>query len=181
MLEPWGFVELSFDDANNGRAEWSTVRQGFASGTMPLRRLSSVTPPTAGESSNARIAACHSGTWYNTAQSGHGLQVQVTGEGASRRLLAVWYAFANDKPRWLIGDGAIVGDTATLNMVTTSGADFPPDFRATDVVSQPWGTLTFRAIDDDSARIEWSSSLAGFSNGSMDLSRLTSIRNRDCN
>ena len=179
-LERWGDVVLSFDDANSGRARWTTSYPGFANGEMPLARLSALATTQPGESANARIAACHSGTWFNTSQGGHGLMVQVTGEGAARRLLAVWYAHARTQQRWLIGDGPIVGDSATLPMITTRGGRFGAAFRPDDVVRDNWGTLTFRAIDANRARIEWSSSAEGFSSGSLDLSRLTLVRAHGC-
>ncbi|HET9485731.1 MAG TPA: hypothetical protein VFO79_17340 [Xanthomonadales bacterium] len=179
-LQRWGEVTLTFDDANTGRARWTTGMPGYADGEMPLARLSSLSPRVPGELADARIAACHSGTWFNTAQGGHGLMVQVSGTGAERRLLAVWYAHARTQQRWLIGDGPIVGDSATLSMITTRGGAFGTAFDPDTVVREPWGTLTFRAIDADHARIEWSSTVEGFGSGALDLSRLTLVRGLAC-
>lgn len=179
-LQRWGDVTLSFDSADAGRARWSTSFAGYASGEMPLARLSSLSPRIPGELAQARIAACHSGTWFNASQGGHGLMVQVVGTGSERRLLAVWYAHSRAQQRWLIGDGPIVGDTATMSMITTRGAAFGTAFDPTTVVREAWGTLTFRAIDADRARVEWTSTAEGFSSGSLDLTRLTLVRGLAC-
>ena len=178
-LEPWGEVELQFQDRDRGTARWTTSQAGFSNGEMPLQRL---TQPAAadGLSPNGRITACHSGTWYDPAQNGHGLMVEVAGSGDSRQVLAVWYAFLDGKQRWLIGQGPVVGDTAELQVITAQGGDFPPDFSAGAVQRQPWGTLRFTAIDGDSARLQWTSTMPEFGIGMLNLTRLTSILGRTC-
>lgn len=178
-LQPWGEAVLRFDDRDHGSASWTTHVAGFADGSMPLARL---TRPAqaAGESPVARVAACHSGTWYNAQQSGHGLMVEVLGEPDARQLLAIWYTYLDGSQRWLIGTGPVTGDHADVAMLITRGGRFPPAFNAASVVREPWGTLTFRAIDGDHAHIDWNSSYAGFNDGSLDLVRLTAQLGRAC-
>ena len=178
--EAWGEVELSFDDRDRGRARWTTSYPGYASGEMPLVRL---TEPAAGDGPAASegIAACHAGTWYNPAQDGHGLMLQVVGTAASRQLLAIWYVYQDGVQRWLVGQGPIAGDSATLDLVSTRGGGFPPAFDPAQVVREAWGTLRFTAIDADRARIDWNSTQAGYGTGSMELRRLSSLYGNACN
>jgi len=178
--ESWGEVELRFDDRDRGRARWTTSYPGYASGEMPLSRL---THPAAGDGTGAtaRIAACHAGTWYNPAQDGHGLMLQVVGAPESRQLLAIWYVYQDGAQRWLVGQGPVVGDSATMDLVSTRGATFPPAFNPAQVVREAWGTLRFTAIDGDRARIEWNSVAPGYGAGSMELRRLSSLYGNACN
>jgi photosystem II stability/assembly factor-like uncharacterized protein len=179
VREPWGTVTLEFTDASHGNAAWTTSYPGYNNGSMPLVRL---TQPATGpnESPNGTIAACHSGSWYDPAQSGHGLFVEVLGDPGTRSLLAVWYAYLDGAQRWLIGTGPVVGDHAAMDMVVTQGAGFPPAFDPATVQRVPWGTLTFQGIDANHARIDWNGLLPGYGSGGLDLTRLTSQYGREC-
>ena len=177
-VQPWGELVLSFSDVQHGSAAWTSSYVGFNNGSMPLSRLT--TPAVALDSVTGGIAACHAGAWYDPAQSGHGIFIEVLGSGANRSLLAIWYAYLNGEQRWMTATGPIIGNSATLAATITSGADFPPAFNASDVVRAPWGTMTFTAIDASHASWQWNSSVAGFGSGSMNLTRLTSLSGREC-
>jgi hypothetical protein len=81
---------------------------------------------------------------------------------------------------WLLGSGPVHGDQATLPMTITRGGRFPPNFNPASVVRQPWGSLNFRVIDSQNARMEWQSSLPGFSNNGLDLVRLSTLLGHAC-
>ncbi len=179
VIEPWGEVELAFDDRDHATARWTPTYAGYSSGSMPLTRLAGPAPAD-GASGAGAIGACHTGTWFNAQAGGYGLQVEVLGSGAARDLLLVLYTYLDGRPRWLIGQGPIAGDTATLSVVTTEGGRFPPGADAASVRTQNWGTLTFRAIDANRARIDWTSTLPGFAAGGVDLTRLSSTLGRAC-
>ena len=182
-VEPWGEVEFDFDNADQFQASWTpnatNQAAGYSAGTLPFTRLSAPAPADT-VSPSSGISACHSGAWYNLAQPGHGFTVEVLGSGESRQLLAAWYVHLNGQSYWLIGQGPVTGDTATLDMLSLSGGQFPPLFDADAVVREAWGTLNFTAIDADNAHIAWSSQRPGFSSGELDLSRLTSTLGRPC-
>ena len=146
---------------------------------MALSRLSSLAPADT-LSPIAQLTQCHSGSWFNPSQSGHGLQIEVLGAGNARQMVAVWYTFLDGKQRWLIAQGPIVGDSASLSAITTTGGDFPPNFNPANVVSQPWGTLRLRAIDGDHLQLEWNSSLPDFGSGALALTRLTGPAGHAC-
>ena len=179
VIEAWGEVELTFDDRDHLTARWTPTYAGYTSGSMPLTRLAG--PSAAdGASGTGSIGACHTGTWFNAGAGGYGLQVEVLGSGASRELLLILYTYLDGRPRWLIGQGPITGDRANLAVVTTNGGSFPPNASPANVVTQDWGTLTFRAVDANHARIDWNSTLPGFTAGGVDLTRLSSTLGRGC-
>ncbi|HET7844022.1 MAG TPA: hypothetical protein VFL14_07725, partial [Xanthomonadales bacterium] len=177
-IEPWGTLTLEFTDADHGTATWSTAYAGFSNGSMSFERLAGVAQ---GTTPGAGISACTSGSWLNAQQPGHGLQVEAIGPPEARQLLVVWYAYLDGAQRWFIGNGPIVGDTATVPMVSTRGGQFPPNFDPATVVRDNWGTLTFRAIDANRARIDWDAVQPGYTDGGLDLVRLSSLRGYACN
>ena len=56
----------------------------------------------------------------------------------------------------------------------------PPNFDPNAVVRDPWGTLTFRVVDDNRARIDWDAIEARYGDGGQDLVRLSSLRGHAC-
>ena len=72
------------------------------------------------------------------------------------------------------------GDQATLTMTITRGGQFPPNFDPASVVRETWGTLSFQGIGSQTARMQWQSSRAGFSNGALDLVRLSTLLDKAC-
>lgn len=175
-VEPWGEVLLRFSSRDQGSATWTTTRQGFTNGSMPLSRLTGIGGNTVG----TNLSACHSGTWYQPSQNGHGLQAQVIGSGNQQQLVAIWFTYLNGQQVWLLGAGPVQGNQATLPMTITRGGQFPPNFNAANVVREPWGSLTFRVVDSQTARMEWQSGVAGFSSGGLDLVRLTTLLGNAC-
>ena len=178
QLQPWGEVLLDFSSRDQGTATWTTNMPGFSNGSMALSRISRLSGSVS--SASAGLSACHSGTWYNAGQNGHGLQVQMIGAPGSQQLVVIWFAYLNGQQRWLLGVGPVVGDQANLAMTITRGAQFPPNFSAGDVIREPWGTLSFRSLDGQNARIEWNSSLPGYGSGGLDLTRLTTLLGKSC-
>lgn len=170
--EPWGELVLRFDSADQGHAEWTTSRPGFASGGMPLTRLTRLGAGTPG------FNRCRSGTWYQPSQNGHGLQWQVL-DGASPQLLAVWFAYLDGRQRWLFGTGPIDGNRAQLTMTSFRGAEFSP-FNPASVVREAWGTLEITTLGENNARIQWQSTQTGYGSGQLDLERLTALLGASC-
>ncbi len=175
IVDAWGEVELRFSDKDHGSATWTTTHPGFVSGSMPLTRLTSIAT-----GSDGNLSACYSGTWYQPTQAGHGLQVQLIGAPGSRQLVAIWFTYLNGRQVWLLGTGPVQGDQATLAMTITQGGQFPPNFNAASVVRENWGTLTFEGLGSQIARAQWQSTRPGFSNGGLDLVRLTTLLDKGC-
>lgn len=173
----WGTLSLRFDSSDSGTAQWSPTAPGFNSGSARLQRLTR--PGTRTDPST--LSACHSGSWFQPGQGGHGLQVGVLDDDQGGQLMfAIWFHYLGGKPGWLLGVGPVRGDHADLEMQLTAGADFPPEFESGDVQFTDWGQLRFSVRGADHARIDWSSVLPGYGEGSLELQRLTTLAGLAC-
>ncbi len=92
------------------------------------------------------ITAGFTGTWYDPAQSGHGIFIEVLPDD---RMLAWWFTFTPDgtQQAWFGNLGTIDGDTATVAAVQTEGGRWIPNFDPSNVTQPAWGTLTFQFTD----------------------------------
>lgn len=177
-LQRWGTLTLEYAGRDAMAARWQASLPGFGDGALSLTRLTLAANDA--DAPAGRIAACHSGSWYDAANPGHGLQLEVLGTGVTRTASLVWYVFQGGEQRWLIGQGPIAGDTARIALHSARGAQFPPAFDPADVALTPWGELTFTAIDADRARIAWAPTQPGYAPGALELVRLTSLLGRRC-
>ena len=116
-----------------------------------------------------------SGLWYNSLQSGHGLQVEVISLNNRATLLASWYAQHNGETIWLTGLGSLNKGIADIELIITSGTSFPPLFNSSDVVREVWGNLHFDFTDLNHTQIDWQTSYDQFESGSLTLNRLTQL------
>ena len=103
------------------------------------------------------IDASFTGSWFDPAQSGHGLMLEVLPDN---RLLALWFAFdpAGDQQSWFGGVGTYSGNTATITDVALpTGGRWIPNFNPNTIVRNPWGTLTFTFTDHDHGKVDFNS------------------------
>jgi hypothetical protein len=134
--------------------------------------------------SGAGLSAGFTGAWYDAANPGHGLVLEVVGPitpGGPDRLYATWYTYSNfGAQQWIYGVGDIVGNTVHMDAFTTTGALFPPLFASTQVRTSPFGTLDFNFSSCNTGTLTFSSSRAEFTSGSLTLTRLTQIKDQSC-
>jgi hypothetical protein len=112
------------------------------------------------------------GAWYDPAQSGHGLFVEVLSES---RFYAAWFAFnpTGTAQAWFTGVGTYSGNTATIIAVgQPTGGRWIPNFDPNQIVRNAWGTLTFTFTDCNHGTVDFTS-VRGYGAGSMNLTRLT--------
>jgi hypothetical protein len=112
------------------------------------------------------------GAWYDPAQSGHGLFIEVLPNNA---ILAWWFTFSSAGDQsWFGGVGNITGTTATISQVLqTTGGKWIPNFDPSKTTNIPWGTLTFTFTDCNHGRVDFNSTVPGYAAGFMNLTRLT--------
>lgn len=125
------------------------------------------------------ITAGFTGAWYDPAQSGHGLFVEVLSDN---RFQAAWFAFdtSGKNQAWFTGVGTYNGNTATISdVVLPTGGRFIPNFDPAAVVRNRWGSLTFTFTDCNHGRVDFTS-VAGYGSGSMNISRLTQPAGLTC-
>jgi len=118
------------------------------------------------------IGPGHTGSWYDPAQSGHGLLIEVLSDN---RFYAAWFTFnpAGTQQAWFTGAGTYSGNTATITEVEQpTGGRWIPNFDPSQVVRNAWGTLSFTFTDCNHGRVDFNS-VAGYGTGSMNLTRLT--------
>ncbi len=59
--QAWGELTLRFTNKDAGRALWTTSYPGYASGEMPIQRLTQ--PASSYDPTSNQIASCHAGSW----------------------------------------------------------------------------------------------------------------------
>lgn len=126
-----------------------------------------------------RLTSRMSGSWYNPAESGHGISLEVIGPDL---LLVYWYTFdpAGD-PLWLIAMGEYHGQgLASLQAERVSGGLFPPSFDPGQIELHHWGELEIEFDDCSRATLRWLPDDPAYSDGEMPLERLTRNLGHDC-
>jgi hypothetical protein len=122
--------------------------------------------------SSGTIDSTFTGAWYDPAQSGHGLFVEIL---PGNRVYVGWMTFnpAGTEQAWFVGVGTYTGNTATITpVILPTGGRWIPNFDPHQIVNNVWGTLMFTFTDNDHGKVEFSSAL-GYGSGSMSLTRLT--------
>ncbi|MEP7041862.1 MAG: plastocyanin/azurin family copper-binding protein [Dokdonella sp.] len=134
--------------------------------------VTAATPPA-----TVPITGAFSGAWYDPAQSGHGIIMEVLGGAtpADNLLAAYWFTFTPDgtQQAWFGGIGPIVGGSAVVSANQTTGGRWIPNFDPATIVNNPWGTLTFSFTDCNHGRVDFASTIPGYASNHMDLVRLT--------
>ena len=125
------------------------------------------------------IGSGFTGAWYDPAQSGHGLFVEVLPDN---RLFVGWFTFnpAGTEQAWFVGTGTYSGNTATITPVQPAhrwalDSNFNPD----QIVNNFWGALTFTFTGCNQGKVDFNSVL-GYGTGSMNLTRLTQPAGLSC-
>ena len=130
-------------------------------------------------SSSIAIGPGFTGHWYDPAQSGHGIFVEILPEN---RFLAWWFAFNPEgtQQSWFGGVGTYAGDTATIPEVQiATGGKWIPNFDPSKVVRTHWGSVTFKFSDCNTGRVDFNAQL-GYGTNGMNLTRLTQPAGLSC-
>ena len=132
-----------------------------------------------GGTSNVPITSGFTGAWYDPAQSGHGIFIEVL---PGNQMLAWWFTFNPDgtQQAWFGNVGAIDGDTATIDAIQTAGGRWIPNFDPANVTNPAWGRLVITFTDCNHGRVDFTSSVAGYGQGHMDLVRITQPEGLSC-
>ncbi len=126
----------------------------------------------------AALDGGYSGSWYDPSQSGQGINVEVL---SNSQMVAYWYVYDSaGNQTWIVGSGPITGNSATIGAARGLNGKFPPNFNPANVLLENWGTLKISFDSCSSGTMSWATSVAGFTNGSMPLSRLTQPAGTTC-
>jgi hypothetical protein len=108
-----------------------------------------------GPSAPADINPTFTGSWYDPAQIGQGLTLEVL---PGNRAIMFWFTFnpAGAQQTWLIGNGTYSGDTATFDRVDLpTGGRWTSSPPSQQVVSNNWGTLTLKFGDPENSTMNF--------------------------
>jgi hypothetical protein len=120
-----------------------------------------------------------SASWFNPDESGHGIMIHLLDSDTA---WMCWFTFTlTGEPVWICAIGQIMGDTIVFeDAFTVEGGAFPPNFDPEQIVEIPWGTITVVFTGCDSGVMTWTTSVPGFTSGSMPLVRLTTLWGVSC-
>jgi hypothetical protein len=127
------------------------------------------------------IVPQHSGSWYNPAQDGHGLSVEVLDDGT---VLAYWYTYTPDGGQmWVIGIGSAQGNKAVLDGLVVVGPEWG-DWNPADRQQYEFGTMTLTFQSCDQLTFSYDSDLSygdtPLGSGSMSMVRLAGMNDHKC-
>lgn len=129
---------------------------------------------------NAAVPSGISGTWYNAAQNGHGVSIEVIDE---RRAIAFWYVYdPNGQPIHLYVDGLINGRTISGTAYRASGMRFGR-FDPATLNLDIWGQVDLDVLSCHSVRMRYTGNGpagAGYGSGEITLGRLSQLRDLPC-
>jgi hypothetical protein len=179
----WGALTFTFTDRDHGKVDFNSVL-GYGTGSMNLTRLAqpaglSAVATLHDGAAAGTIGAGFTGSWYDPAQSGHGLFVEVLPDN---RLFVGWFTFnpAGTEQTWFVGTGSYSGNTATIIPVNLpTGGRWIPNFDPQQIVNNFWGTFSLTFTDCNHGKVDFNS-VVGYGAGSMDLTRLTQPAGLTC-
>jgi len=129
-------------------------------------------------SSGFEINAGLNGNWFGGDDRNlEGFQFEVVLIGGKLYLIATFYTYDDAGNQvWLLGVGAVNGDTAHINIFIYDGGIFGPDYDPADVNETAWGAGTITASSCDSMHVMLEPNAAalasGFTNLEYDLERV---------
>ncbi len=144
--------------------------------------LVAVTLAAASLSANlsAAVPSGISGTWYNAAQNGHGVSIEVIDE---TRVIAFWYVYdRSGQPVHLYIDGRIDGRTISGTAYRASGMRFG-QFDPASLNLDIWGQIDLDVLSCQSVRMRYRGNGpagAGYGTGEIALGRLSQLRDLPC-
>lgn len=120
-----------------------------------------------------------SASWFNPAESGHGIMIHLLSANSA---WMCWFTFdLSGNPAWICALGSVSGDTITFaNAFQVEGGAFPPNYDPDMIQEVPWGSIEIVFTGCNAGTMTWTTSAAGFTSGSMPLSRLTDLWSVPC-
>jgi hypothetical protein len=124
------------------------------------------------------------GQWFNPERGGEGFYIEIINTGGSEQIGVAMFTFDdNGDPLWVSGNVAI-GNTDEVVGIPVFQFDGPlwgPDFDSGDLNQTPFGTITARFPNCDSALFSVQTEAGvGLASRDYTLIRLTDIKGIDC-
>lgn len=117
-----------------------------------------------------------SGSYFDPARSGEGIQIAQEADGVT--LVLTLYSYVEGGQMWAIGSGNLVGARVEFaDMTLTRGADYGQGFDPDAVERIPFGTVTVDRLDCNLVRVQIEPILPDFEPSDRVLTRIVT---RDC-
>lgn len=125
------------------------------------------------------ILPAHSGSWYDSSQSGHGITFELLEAGRGQ---VYWYTYdLQGSSMWLVAVGEHDGVKFEADAAITGGAMFPPAFNSNDVMIEKWGRFELHFTGCDEGVFKWTPEPGSqFTAGEMPITRLTKLKGMTC-
>jgi hypothetical protein len=129
------------------------------------------------QSSAIEVNSKLSGIWYNSDQSGHGLNIAVLDENIT---IVYWYVYHTDgTPMFLITVGQNTDNLTSGITYYNTGMKFG-EFNKDDIKETEWGTSSVTFHDCNNATLQYASDVEGYGSGSIAMQRLASVAGQKC-
>lgn len=176
VAEPLGTATLTLSDDDTGQFTIDSVHPDFPDVNEPISRLLPLADPTGASS-------CLSGAYVfdslPVGAPGHGLLAEVFNLGGGIQGLAMtWFNFLNGQQVFVSAVGSVGNGAEPIeaDAFWFEGSDQDPNV----IVARPFGTMSFEAINPDSANFSWISDDPMFSSGSATLDRVSYVSGWSC-
>lgn len=112
------------------------------------------------------------GTWWNPGRNGEGYIFDFLVFGESRVLFVTFYTYdASGNQAYLVGQSTEFSNPLVIDVYTTEGGEFGPDYDPDRQSLVPWGTLTVEYHNCMESTVTLTPSVPGFDGYTTELSR----------
>jgi serine protease AprX len=176
----WGSIAIEFDDCANATLAYAGPA-AYGSASRSITRLTSLRGIACGRpfqrSGDADVS--RSGAWFDPSRSGEGWLIEALDDGLAAMY---WFTYEPDgRMAWLFGLGSLDGGRLQVDDVRRMlGTRFGDDFRADQLDSEHWGSLTIEFDGCDDGLLQYQSVDADYGSGSHPVSRLTRMFGAGC-
>ena len=123
----------------------------------------------ASQLAHAYLPGSVSGPFYNPAQSGHGINIDIVDD---QRAIAIWHVYDTDgDPLTLYIDGNVEGRRIVGQAYAPEGMRFG-EFNKEDLQLPYWGSVDIAFDDCDHATLSWVADDLAYGDGEMSIRRL---------
>ena len=122
-----------------------------------------------------------SGSWYNPVLDGQGWLIEVVSSPDGQdKFVVYFYGYELGEQAWLVGFSSIEGNTTTVEMLRTNGAEWGNAFDKDDVVYEVVGSMAFEFLDCNNATVAFTPGSTTLTAFSTNIQRITSISSMQC-
>ena len=128
------------------------------------------------------LTGAFTGAWFDEDAPGQGFLVQVVAVEEVDTVVVYWFTFdADGNQVWLVGQGPVDGDSATITMLSVAGGVLVNGgFDASGIMVDEWGQLVLTFDDCDEGTVSFMSNDPAIGDGDFEISRLTQSLGDDC-